>query len=140
MFSVSCVRSDVRTSCDFVRFFPDRKLKRCATGPNQICKCRNPRFRRAWGTIRRTNLPRELDRCEFNIINVRIATIFNRASPEGRAGGEWMGPSRFGSRSAGGYFSCFCAQPIFLLPKILCVDEHFGWGNSNSERLPFRNV
>ena len=93
MFSVSCVRSDVRTSCDFVRFFPDRKLKRCATGPNQICKWRNPRFRRAWGTIRRTNLPRELDRCEFNIINVRIATIFNRASPEGRAGGNgWALP------------------------------------------------
>ena len=90
MFSVSCVGSDVRTSCDFVRFFPDRKLKRCATGQNQICKCRNPRFRRSWGTIRRTNLPRELDKCEFSIINVRIATIFNRASPEGRAGGNGL--------------------------------------------------
>ena len=35
-------------------------------------------------------MPRELDRCEFNIINVRIATIFNRASPEGRAGGNGL--------------------------------------------------
>ena len=90
MFSVSCVWSDVRTSCDFVRFFPDRELKRCATGQNQICKYRNPRFRRSWGTIRRTNLSREFDSCEFNIINVRIATIFDRASAEGRAGGNGL--------------------------------------------------
>ena len=67
---------------NFVRFRAIFKIKK-----------RNPRFRRSWGTIRRTNLPRELDRCEFSIINVRIATIFNTAGPEGRAGGNgWALP------------------------------------------------